>query len=139
MEKKLMKKSKIVLLSLVIFALASCVTTEPDNFITFHCVENSSLGTTRNYLIDVRRSTNDTSIYAFSNFYSISNEGDFDIRIKRTNNNLSFSPASQQIGQSQYVIKSGTGVTNDSFTRIDFDYLIFNGKNDVSVKAILTR
>lgn len=133
-----MKKSKMVLLSLVLFTLTSCVTTEPDNYITFHCVENSTSGT-RNYLIDVRRSTKDTTIYAFSNFHYVSNEGDCDIRIKRTQNNLTFSPASQQIGFTDFVIRSGSGVTNNDFTWIKFDYVIFNGKNDIPVQTILTR
>ena len=139
MAKKLIKENKLVLLALALLALTSCTTTEPDNYITFHCIEENSILGTRSYLIDVRRSTKDTSIYAFSNFYNISNEGDFDVRIKRTNNNLSFSPASQQIGQSEYVIKSGSGTTNNNFTTINFTYTIFNGKSDISVRTTLTR
>lgn len=137
-----MKKIRITLLILLVTGLHACENNEPANYTSirgsWRCTETDPTNT-RTYPVDFYRTKADTTIYLLSNFYNVSIDSDFDITTKLSGKNLSINPVPQVIGSTQYVIKSGSGVINNTFTRIDFNYIIFDGKSDIPVKVTFTR
>lgn len=135
-----MKKNSLALFIFPIILLCSCVTNDPTNFVTYHC-EETRAGLPRNYLIDLYRTKADTNTYLISNFYNLSTEGLYDIKIKVSNKKISFIPTPQQIGSSQYVINSGGGTvdTNSNFGQMILDYTIYDGKTEIAVHATYTK
>lgn len=135
-----MKKIKSILLASIILLPFSCVTNNPVNYTTWHCVENSELGS-RTYLINLYKAKNDSNTYLISNFHKVSYEGVYDVILKNTNNKLAFTPTSQQIGDSQFQIRSGSGTMNTNFTLMTLDYNIYdsNEKRDIGVHAVYSR
>jgi hypothetical protein len=88
--------------------------------------------------VDVYK-TKDTTVYLFSNFHNVSTEGYYDIKVKLTNNKYSFTPIPQRIGDSKYVIKSGSGTFDASHNQMIFDYNIYDGISEIPVQAIFSR
>lgn len=129
MKKNIQKLAALLLL----ITLAGCKTNEPTNFTTWRCLENSPAGS-RTYLIDMYRSIQDTTIYLISNFHKISAEGEYDVRVKRTNN--TFKIEAQPIGDSQYTINSGSGIINNNSSEMQFNYIIFDRKNNSSTEIL---
>lgn len=139
MAKSKMAKNKILLFILLIAGLVSCNHNEPVDFVTWHCTE-TSLNGQRTYLVDVYK-TKDTTVYLFSNFHNVSTEGFYDVKIQFKNNKYSFNPLPQQIGDSKYVIKSGSGTFYPGLNQMIFEYNIsdYNGQNEIAVRAVFTR
>jgi len=135
-----MIKTKSILLTLVLFLTFSCVTNDPVNYTTWHCVESSELGS-RTYLVNLYKAKNDSNTYLISNFHNVSYDGLYDIILKNTNGKLAFTPAAQQIGDSQFQIKSGSGSINTNSTQMVLDYFIYdsNEKRDIGVHAVYSR
>lgn len=133
-----MKSSKIVLLTFVLGILFSCNTNEPLNYITLHCVESSESGS-RTYLVNIYKAAKDTNTVLISNFHNISYEGDYDVMVKNENGNLTF--LTEQIGNSQFVIKSPKATVNANFTQMTFDYNIYNmnDKSEIGFHAVYSR
>jgi hypothetical protein len=133
-----MGKSKFASLGALLVILCACGTSDPTSYSTWHCVETSPMSS-RNYLVDIYKTKKDTTIYLISNFHKISVEGEYDVKIKLTGKKYSFNPVPQQVGNSQYIIRSGGGVANATSTQIDFDYVIYDGISDMAVHATYTR
>jgi len=133
-----MKNSRIIILAFVLYTLLSCSTNEPSNYTTWHCVESSESGS-RIYLINIYKAEKDTNTYLISNFHNISYEGDYDVIVKKNNNNLTF--ITEQIGSSQFVIKSPTGTVNANFTQMTLDYNIYNmdDKSEIGYHVVYSR
>ena len=125
------------LILLVLLAFVSCKTNDPQAFTTWRCVENSAILGSRTYLVDVYKSVKDTSVYLISNFHKVSTEGIYDVKVKRTKNVFSIEP--QQIGDSQYILKLGSGIINNNSTEMQFNYIIYDGQRDVNVFAVYSR
>jgi len=101
-------------------------------------VESSESGS-RIYLINIYKAEKDTNTYLISNFHNISYEGDYDVIVKKNNNNLTF--ITEQIGSSQFVIKSPTGTVNANFTQMTLDYNIYNmdDKSEIGYHVVYSR
>ena len=132
-----MAKNKFLLFGLLMTCLVSCTHNEPVDFVTWRCTETSVNGQ-RTYLVDVYK-TKDTTVYLLSNFHNVSTDGYYDVKVKLINNKYSFTPIPQQIGDSKYFIKSGSGTLNRSLNQMIFDYNIYDSKNEIAVHAIYTR
>lgn len=137
MGSRKMAKNKFLLFVLLMTGLVSCNHNEPLDFVTWRCTE-TSLNGQRTYLVDVYK-TKDTTVFLFSNFNNVSTEGYYDVKVKRTNNKYSFTPIPQQIGDSRYFIKSGSGTFDSSLNQMIFDYNIYDSQNEIAIHAVFSR
>ena len=134
-----MSKLKRFFLLMIVTGLFSCQNNVPvDHSLLggpWHCEEFQSLGGTRTYLVQIDRIKSDTTEYFISNFYNVdTNDG---LKVTLKGYKLTF--AQQQVGNSKYVLKSGSGSVNAGFTRMDLTYQIYDGQSDINVNAIFTR
>ena len=107
---------------------------------TWLCFESSVKFGSKSYLTYIYRLSADTTQYLISNLQNISDKAEGDVKAKLTGATLTFSP-NQPItnGNTTFIVTSGTGVVSNSFNKIDLVYYIFDGTNDVQVKATFTR
>ena len=134
-----MKNSILIFQIALIFTLISCKENVP---VVHHsiegawrCEEFSPIGGSRIYIVDIYRTKNDTSQYLLSNFFNV--DIDESVPAHLSGNTLTISQSS--IGMTQIVAKSGSGIVSGNFTRIDFDYNIFDGQNEIKVHAVYSR
>lgn len=78
-------------------------------------------------------------MFLFSNFHNVSTEGFYDVKVKLSNHKYSFTPVPQQIGDSKYFIKSGSGAINSNQNQMIFDYNIYDSQNEITVHAVFDR
>lgn len=143
MEKKSNKTSTnkltiVFLLAVTLFI--SCGGNEPIVYTSivgpWRCEEFlPHVGLTRTYIVDITRKRSDTTQYALSNFYDV-NINEF-IWATLRNNTLTINEPAQPIGFSNTTVKSGKGTVSADFRRIDFEYSIFDGTNDVTIKNVV--
>jgi hypothetical protein len=133
-DKNPRKKSsnKLILLGLILLTVCACGTTEPTNSTNWHC-EESSVNGSRTYLVTIYKTIKDTTIQLISNFHNRSIEGEYDVKVKLTGKGYTFNPLPQQVGSSQYIIRSGSGKANANSTQIDFDYTIFDTQKNIEL------
>ena len=141
-DKNPRKKSsnKLILLGLILLTVCACGTTEPTNSTStkpanstnWHC-EESSVNGSRRYLVTIYKTIKDTTIQLISNFHNISVEGEYDVKVKLSGKTYTFSPLPQEVGSSQYIIRSGSGKANANSTQIDFDYTIFDTQKNIEL------
>lgn len=136
------KNSAFIALSLIILFLSACGSNDPGDTYTsikgtWKCRETSQLGQ-RTYLIDIYKSKNDETTYLISNFNNVGVDGIYDIKASLSTINLSISPVPQSLTGGQ-IVKSGSGTVNADFKLIVFDYIIYNGVNDIPVHAEYSR
>jgi hypothetical protein len=134
-----MNKLTIVFL-LAVTAFISCGSNEPIVYTSiagaWKCEEfRPYSGTPRRYIVDITRKRSDTTQYALSNFYDV----DINEFVWATlrNNVLTLNEPAQPIGFSGISVKSGKGTVSSDFRRIDFEYSIFDGTNDVTIKNVV--
>jgi len=130
-------KKKFGALICLLFTFFSCENKAPEVYTSivgsWRCEEFNPLLGSRVYLVEIDRKRGDTTQYLISNFYNLDiNEFIFTRLIAK---NLSI--VQQQI--LAQTVKSGSGTVSDNFKRIDFNYNMYDGKNDIQVTAVYTR
>ena len=129
---------------LAIICLATCMACGGNDPVSFkniqggwNCTETSSQGQ-RTYGVDIYRTKNDSTVYLISNFHNMGTEGDYDIKVTLVGKKLTVMPTPQAFPNSYLVLKLGTATVH-SFTHISFDYVIYNGFNDLAIHTEYTR
>lgn len=131
-----MNKLSNVILLLILVTLNSC----NKKSIVYHsitgswrCEEINPINGQRIYIVDIDKSKNDSTLYLLSNFY---NE-DFNefVYAHLTGNTMTISEQTFATRR----VKSGTGIVSGDLTMINFDYIIFDGQNEIKVHANYTR
>jgi len=138
-----MRKITGFIISLFLIAVVSCNDNQPiaKNSIvgSWHCTESTIYGS-RSYLTDIYRLKSDSTQYLLSNFYNISTDDIADVRAKLAAKTLTINPMQAiNTGSITMTVKSGKGTVANDFSRIDFDYTIYNGASDITVHAVYTR
>ena len=136
-----MKKQTVFFSVFMLLLTVSCVDQTPTVYTSisgnWRCEESSVLGS-RVYVVEIEK-TNKTNVqeYILSNFHNVDiNEFVFSTL---SGSKLTINP-SQSIGSSQINILSGSGdIIGTDFKRINFNYTIFDGQNNIPVTATYTR
>jgi hypothetical protein len=87
--------------------------------------------------MEMRAEKKDKTKFLLSNVFDISNDGNNDVEIKITNKSISFTPKSFDTAQMQ--LKSGSGTINADTSKINIDYVMYDGISTFSVKAVLSK
>jgi hypothetical protein len=100
----------------------------------WRCEEyNPVSGQTSIYTVDIERSKNDSTLYLLCNFQNVDiNEC---LNAYHIDSTLVISGSTL----SGLIVKSGIGLISDNNNLIKFSYEIFDGQNDIQIKAVYTR
>jgi hypothetical protein len=100
---------------------------------SWRCEENNPINGPSVYMVDIDRSNSDSTQYLLSNFEN-EDVNEF-IYAHLDGNTLSIFEQTF----ASLIVKSGTGIVSEDFTRIEFDYFLFDGQNDIKIHAIYSR
>jgi len=131
------KLFRVIITFLVTTLLCACSESEPDIYTLYKCTESSSIRSSRTYYMEMRAEKKDKTKFLLSNIVDMSNDGNNDIEIKITNKSISISPKSFDTVEMQ--LKSGSGTINADTSKINLDYIMYNGTSTFSVKAVLIK
>jgi len=134
-----MKAIITLILIIILFTVSSCEKKVKDyNSVTgsWRCEEFNPLIGIRVYLVDIDRKRSDSTIYLLSNFHNQDSEESIEFIYARLIDSMLIIPPQDFAGLS---LKSGTGKISEDFRLIEFDYNIFDGMNDIRIKADYTR
>lgn len=103
---------------------------------SWRCQEFNPLYGPSVYMVDIDRKRSDTTQYLLSNFHNQDSYESIEFIFAQLQDS-SLIISRQAIAG--IIVKSGIGKISNDFRIIEFDYSIFDGINDIEVKAIYSR
>ena len=133
------KKNSLIFACLGIAALflGACKPSEPIHYTSiagaWKCTESSVKGN-RSYPVDFY-SKKTAGEFSISNFHNIGFEGEFDMSCSFAGNKVTLTP----VENSRIRLRNGSGTVNANFTRLQMEYLVFDGTSEVRYNVVLSR
>lgn len=130
-----MNLKKLLFITLLGTALASCGGNDPLAYQTWNCTENSVEGTKR-FLVYVYPVKTDSTKFKFSNMHNITTDDIGDVDVKIVGGKIT---VTQMAFGNGYQIKSGSGTVISKNHQMKINYILYDGKSDISINAEFTR
>lgn len=130
-----MSIKKVLFITLLGSILCACGGNDPLAYKTWNCTENSVLGTKR-FLVYVYPVKTDSTKFLFSNMHNITTDDIGDVYVRIVGSKITID---EQAFGNGYRIKSISGSVTAKNHQMTINYILNDGKTDITINASFTR